>query len=84
MPSPLSLSDDEYSAVMQAAWPIHQQERDDFLRALAAELKRRPTIGPGLVHRLCAELQRKYVVTARAEAATAAAPRHPGARQAAR
>jgi hypothetical protein len=35
---PLSLSDDEYSAVLQAAGPIHLRQRDDFLRTLAAEL----------------------------------------------
>jgi hypothetical protein len=68
MPSPLSLSDDEYSAVMQAAGPIHPVQRDDFLRALAAELERHPVIGAGLVHRLAAELQHKFVVEARAEA----------------
>ena len=73
---PLNLSDDEYSAVMAAAAPIHPLERDDFLRTLAGELERHPVVGLGLVHRLCADLQRRYVVTARAEAATAAAPRH--------
>ena len=73
---PLSLSDDEYAAVMQAAGPIHPMQRDDFLRALAAELERHPATGVGLVHRLCAELQRRYVVAARKEAEVAAAPRH--------
>jgi hypothetical protein len=48
---PLSLSDDEYSAVLAAAAPIHPLQRDDFLRTLAGELERHPVVGPGLVHR---------------------------------
>ena len=71
---PLSLSDDEYAAVMQAAGPIHPQQRDDFLRSLAAELRHHPVVGPGLVHRLAADLQRGYVVEARREAEIAGAP----------
>jgi hypothetical protein len=71
---PLSLSDDEYAAVLAAARPIHPLQRDDFLRTLAAELERQPVIG--VVHRCAADLQHRYVVEARAEAATAAAPRH--------
>jgi hypothetical protein len=72
---PLRLSDDEYNAVRAAAAPIHPLQRDAFLKAPATELERQPVVGPGLVHRLAADLQRKFVVTARAEAATAAAPR---------
>jgi len=73
--TPLSLSDDEYSAVQAAAAPIHPHQRDDFLRSLAAELERYPVIGPGLVHRLAADLQRRFVVAARKETETGAAPR---------
>jgi hypothetical protein len=51
---------------------------------LAKELERHPVVGRGLVHRLAADLQRQFVVQARAEAATAAAPRHLPPRQAAR
>jgi hypothetical protein len=42
------------------------------LKALAKELERHPVVGPGLVHRLAADLQRKYVVEAQAEIAGAA------------
>jgi hypothetical protein len=60
-------------------------QRSDFLKALATELERHPATGVGLVHRLCADLQRRYVVAARKEAEIAAAPRHLiRARQAAR
>jgi hypothetical protein len=33
MPTPFSLSDDEYAAVQAAAAPIHPQQRDAFLKA---------------------------------------------------
>ena len=81
---PLSLNDDEYNAVQAAAAPIHPQQRGAFLEALAKELERHPVVGRGLVHRLAADLQRQFVVQPRAEAATAAAPRHVPPRQAAR
>lgn len=71
---PLSLSDDEYRAVEAAAAPIHPRQRDAFLKALAEELERHPVVGPGLVHRCAADLQRRFVVEAHSE--TAHAPRH--------
>ena len=73
---PLSLSDDEYAAVQAAAAPIHPMQRDAFLKALAAELERYTVIGPGLVHRCAAELQRTFGVTAHTETPLAAEPRH--------
>jgi hypothetical protein len=78
---PLSLSDDEYAAVQAAAAPIHPMQRDAFLKALAAELERHPVIGPGLVHRCAAGLQRTFGVTAHTETPLAAEQR---ARQAGR
>jgi hypothetical protein len=59
---PLSLSDDEYNAVQAAAAPIHLHQCDAFLKASAAELERHPVVGPGVVHRCAADLQRRYVV----------------------
>jgi hypothetical protein len=79
---PLSLSDAEYSAVQAAAAPIHPLQRGDFLKALATELERHAIIGPGLVHRCAAELQKTFSVTAHSETSRAAEPRHLGARQA--
>jgi len=38
------------------------QQRDAFLKALASELERHPVVGPGLVHRLAADMQRRYVI----------------------
>lgn len=78
---PLSLNDDEYNAVQAAAAPIHPLQRDAFLKALAVELERNPVVGPGLVHRVAAELQKTFGVTARSETLLAPAQR---ARQAGR
>ena len=63
----LSLSDDEYAAVQAAAAPVHPLQRGAFLQALAKELEPYSEIGPGLVHRLCAALQKRYGVTAHSE-----------------
>jgi hypothetical protein len=76
MPTPFALNDDEYNAVMVAAQPVHPLQRGDFLKALATELERYPVIGPGVVHRCAAELQRRYVVEARKETSHSAGPRH--------
>jgi hypothetical protein len=82
MPMPLSLSDDEYAAVQAAAAAIHPLQRDAFLKALAVELERHPVVGPGLVHRCAAELQKTFGVTAHSESPLAAEPRHLRARPA--
>ena len=77
---PLSLNDDEYRAVEAAAAPIHPLQRGAFLKALAEELERHPVVGPGVVHRCAAALQKTFVVAAHGETSLAAAPRHQGAR----
>jgi hypothetical protein len=79
---PLSLSDDEYNAVQAAAAPIHPLQRDAFLKALALELERHPVVGPGVVHRCAAALQKTFVVAAHSETSHAAGPRHLRTRQA--
>jgi hypothetical protein len=73
---PLSLSDDEYFAVLQAAGPIHPLQRGAFLIALAEELERHPVVGPSLVHRCAADLQRRFTVEAQREPSLAAEVRH--------
>jgi hypothetical protein len=76
---PLSLSDDEYVAVLAAAGPIHPLQRDDFLRTLAAERRWGGPCAPAP-----AELQRRYVVEARHETSSHATPRHLRAHEAGR
>jgi hypothetical protein len=64
---PLTLTDEELAAVQAAAAPIHPNQRDAFLKALAAELEKQPAIGPGVVHRCAAALQKTFVVAAYSE-----------------
>jgi hypothetical protein len=78
---PLSLSDAEFAAVQTAAAPVHPLQRGTFLEALAKELERHPVIGPGLVHRCAADLQKTFGVTAHRETSHSAEPRHLRARQ---
>jgi hypothetical protein len=75
MPTPLALSDDEFAAVQAAAAPIHPLQRDAFLQALAAELDKHSTVGPGVVHRCAADLQKRFGVTAHSEVSRSATPR---------
>jgi hypothetical protein len=56
----ITLSDDELDAVMRAAQPLRASDRDQFLRALAFELEKHTDIGPGLVHRVIRDLQKRY------------------------
>jgi hypothetical protein len=58
---PLAINDAEIAAVQAAAAPIHPLQRDAFLKALALELERHPVVGPGVVFRAAAELQRRTV-----------------------
>ena len=65
MPTPLALNDDEYSAVMQAAQPVHPLQRGAFLEALAQELEKHPVVGPGV----CAPLRRRAAASLRCRGA---------------
>jgi hypothetical protein len=53
----ISLTDEQLRHVMDLAAPIPIEHRDEFLRALAGEL--RPDIGSGELHRLCLEVRRR-------------------------
>jgi hypothetical protein len=57
---PLKLSDEELTAVMQAAQPIAVDRRDAFLRQVAAALQSCGEVGPGIVHRVLVETQRVF------------------------
>jgi hypothetical protein len=56
---PLSLTDDEFTAVLTACQPLSAHSRDAFLRDLATALQGRE-LGPGLVFRTIAQLQGRY------------------------
>jgi hypothetical protein len=51
MPQPIRLSDDELTAVMNAARPLAPRDRDRFLKAVAQAIAELPVVGPGSVHR---------------------------------
>jgi len=57
---PVRLSDDELDAVMTAARPLDPHQRDGFLEEVASALATCGVIGPGVVHRICSEIQRRY------------------------
>jgi hypothetical protein len=81
---PLALNDAEFAAVQAAAAPIHPLQRDAFLKALAEEIAKHAVVGPGVVHRCAADLQRRFTVEAHSELSHVVEPRHLRARQAAR
>jgi len=62
MSQPISLTDSELTAIMNAAQPLHPVDRDRFLRAVAEAITALPEIGPGSVHRAITELQKRYFV----------------------
>ena len=55
----LSLSDEELDAVMRAAFPLQPRDRDAFLKDVANALQGHE-LGPGLLHRIVCEVQRRY------------------------
>ena len=59
-PAPLSLSDDQLTAVLDAAAPLPVEVRDAFLHELATLLRSCDELGDGAVHRACRALQSRY------------------------
>ena len=47
---------------MQAAKPVAEPDRDALLKDIAAELGQHEVVGPGLLHRIISEVQRRYDV----------------------
>ena len=54
----LRLPAHEFDRLMQAAKPA--AERDALLKDIAAELGQHEVLGPGLLHRIISEVQRRY------------------------
>jgi hypothetical protein len=57
---PFALTADERTAVETAARPLPRDQRDAFLREVIGALVTVPERGPGVVHRVIREAQRKY------------------------
>ena len=56
----LRLPAHEFDRLMQAAKPV--ADRDAFVKDIAAELGQHEVVGPGLLHRIISEVQRRYDV----------------------
>jgi hypothetical protein len=59
MSEPIRLTDSQMDAIMRAAGPLAPADRSAFLEAVAAGLRGRE-VGDGLLHRVVAEVQRKF------------------------
>ena len=59
----LTLTDHDFDRLIQAAKPIPVPERHAFLKDVAAELGQHEVVGPGLLHRVISEVQRRYIAT---------------------
>jgi predicted DNA-binding transcriptional regulator YafY len=57
---PVRLTDDELEAVMSAARPLEPWRRDAFLQEVANSLARCGELGPGIVHRVVAQVQHEF------------------------
>jgi len=58
---PLQLNDDEMSVLLSLAGPIDQQRRPQFLQEVAEELEASGQAGgPGAVHRVARQIQRRF------------------------
>jgi hypothetical protein len=68
---PVRLTDSELDSVMAAARPLPVERRDAFLQAVAGALQGCEVIGPGLVARICAEVQPRFLPAAAARSGCA-------------
>jgi hypothetical protein len=59
-PKPIPLSDAQFAAVMAAAAPLSRQDVEGYLELVADQLRARPMIGDGDVHRAVAVAQRAF------------------------
>ena len=58
----LRLPAHDFDRLMQAAKPVAEPARDALLKDIAAELGQHEVVGPGLLHRIISEVQRRYDV----------------------
>jgi hypothetical protein len=57
---PLALTDDQLTAIYQAAGPIPPDLRGAFLESVASKLAGEAVVGDGSVARACREAQREF------------------------
>ncbi|MGA8294941.1 MAG: hypothetical protein WB820_21150 [Rhodoplanes sp.] len=54
------LTSDQADTVLRAARPLQSADYDAFLQDVTEALAGCPELGPGIVHRVCRDIQRKY------------------------
>jgi hypothetical protein len=59
--TPLALSDTQLDIVFRLAAPLLAADRPAFLEDVARALGGLPEIGDGIVARVCAQMQKKYL-----------------------
>jgi hypothetical protein len=59
-PKPIPLSDAQFAAVMAAAAPLSRQDVEGYLELVAEQLRARPMIGDGDVHRAVEVAQKAF------------------------
>jgi hypothetical protein len=57
---PIPLSDAQFATVMAAAAPLQRQDVEGYLELVAEQLRARPIIGDGDVHRAVEVAQRAF------------------------
>jgi hypothetical protein len=62
---PIALTDEQLTAVFEAARPLAVRDRDAFLQTVAELLQARREIGDGDVHRAVVTAQRRFWGSAR-------------------
>ena len=58
----LRLPAHDFDRLMQAAKPAAEADRDAMLKDIAAKFGRHEVLGPGLLHRIISDAQRRYDV----------------------
>jgi hypothetical protein len=59
-PKPIPLSDAQFAAVMAAAAPLSWEDVEGYLELVAEQLRARPMIGDGDVHRAVEVAQKAF------------------------
>ena len=56
----LRLPEHDFYRLMETAKPLAALDRDAFFKDVAVELGQHEVVGPGLLHRIISEAQRRY------------------------
>jgi hypothetical protein len=57
----IALSDESMTTLIRLAEPLPPEDRSRFLVDVAAQLRQQPVLGDGIVTRVAADVQRRYL-----------------------